>query len=585
MQQRDADDDLLEELLSFMEKVVRPKPDRIDHEELDYAPILTDKACLEGTHARGGVREVLWEQMQAMDGEGKKDYRGIPSQHAIRGGHSAVLSYAQMQVRRYPAPDLRRSNFPTLSSVRIRTKPRQPPLLRPITVPELGGKVRIATMHPAVLVYTARDMTSRLLPGIRHLLPLRDVMGNRPIRITSTGPRAKVYSADLSKATDYMPHKVAQAILLKMAEIMEIESHESAAIKVILGRQTVNDEQGTPLVTKGGVHMGLGLGWIALNIVNMFAAYKAGVPATSFAVCGDDLCGYWTQKNIQAYEHTVSSLGLVINKEKSFIGDAGVFCEQFVRVVSPQTAESMSYCRLAEATAAKRRTRSTRVPIRTLIDPLLKTTGPLRNLALRTVSRLQAKLPQHTLGRVAAGGIGNKSDAISALMALRKGHEKVRGKNALSANRIMKDVWERCTNDPSASDDLQTDSIQAAASAAIRRVQELSTDPEERKNTNEIPTDKQFFSACRAHRRAWGRKIKVRGLLPVFNETLTQSRVNSRDRYKIKRLLRLSHPPWREIERLSLRQRRSYITRTELRAVLETHDIPLPLHPSEVQDR
>jgi hypothetical protein len=74
--------------------------------------------------------------------------------------------------------------------------------------------------------------------------------------------------------------------------------------------------------------MGLGPGWVVLNVLNAFAAYKAGASPFSFNICGDDLVGYWSKDIADKYETNLELLGLQANKQKSFRGRNGVFCER-----------------------------------------------------------------------------------------------------------------------------------------------------------------------------------------------------------------------------------------------------------------
>ena len=76
--------------------------------------------------------------------------------------------------------------------------------------------------------------------------------------------------------------------------------------------------------------MGLGPTWILLSLCNIAAARMAGAYRYSFAVCGDDLVGYWPQSVIDKYIDIIGKFGMKVNQKKSFTGHHGVFCEQFV---------------------------------------------------------------------------------------------------------------------------------------------------------------------------------------------------------------------------------------------------------------
>lgn len=82
--------------------------------------------------------------------------------------------------------------------------------------------------------------------------------------------------------------------------------------------------------------MGLGPGWVVLNVLNAFAAYRAGASPRSLSICGDDLVGYWAPEICDRYEANLELLGLQANKDKSFRGKKGVFCERPVCIVGKQ---------------------------------------------------------------------------------------------------------------------------------------------------------------------------------------------------------------------------------------------------------
>jgi hypothetical protein len=98
--------------------------------------------------------------------------------------------------------------------------------------------------------------------------------------------------------------------------------------------------------------MGLGPTWIILSLVNSYAAWSAGAKRETYAVCGDDLVGYWSRPIATRYETCLEELGLVVNKTKSFFGKRGVFCERIVEQVNGK-AEAQDVGHLSAITAAK----------------------------------------------------------------------------------------------------------------------------------------------------------------------------------------------------------------------------------------
>lgn len=77
--------------------------------------------------------------------------------------------------------------------------------------------------------------------------------------------------------------------------------------------------------------MGLGPSWTVMSLLNNFAAIKAGIHPDRFRTCGDDLIALGTDEEFDRYEKYLADLTLQPNKEKSFRGYCGVFCERFVK--------------------------------------------------------------------------------------------------------------------------------------------------------------------------------------------------------------------------------------------------------------
>jgi hypothetical protein len=89
--------------------------------------------------------------------------------------------------------------------------------------------------------------------------------------------------------------------------------------------------EGKEIPTTRGIHMGQGPSWVILSLINVSVALSAGAPRGSFAVCGDDLVGFWDEPTIQRYTDTLEMLGMPVNRSKSFKGQRGVFCEMMMR--------------------------------------------------------------------------------------------------------------------------------------------------------------------------------------------------------------------------------------------------------------
>jgi len=222
-----------------------------------------------------------------------------------------------------------------------------PPPLKPLAIAELGGKVRVATIHSAEEVYFSRCVTARWLSQLRKVVTTRDILKGKDIRLHSV-EAGEIYSADLTAATDYIPHEVAQHVAACLCDKMQTPRNVRELILKTLGPHALPD--GTH--TTCGIHMGLGPTWVILSILNGFAAWNAGARKDSHAICGDDLVALWPERIRAKYASTMKDLGLVLNHSKSFYGTNGVFCERLVMPVTSSVATSQDVGHLSQSSAA-----------------------------------------------------------------------------------------------------------------------------------------------------------------------------------------------------------------------------------------
>jgi hypothetical protein len=123
---------------------------------------------------------------------------------------------------------------------------------------------------------------------------------------------------DVSKYFDRENDKVVALNAKELASYKLIE----ASVRQVAGKEVIS--------TSNGVHMGLGPSWILLCFINGYAAWDAGAPKESYAICGDDLIGAWPLYTKQKYGENLSACALVVNQSKSGYGIRGTFCEQLV---------------------------------------------------------------------------------------------------------------------------------------------------------------------------------------------------------------------------------------------------------------
>jgi len=230
------------------------------------------------------------------------------------------------------------------------------PPIEPCAITELGGKVRVVTLHSVEEVLIARNLTAHWLSQMRRVITTRDILTNSPITLEST-ENGDLFSADLTAATDYFPHEFTQHVAKRLVEKIGTPpgvTHE--IVQRIMGPHQLPDGR----ITVRGAHMGLGPTWVILCLLNGFAAWYAGAHKDDHRICGDDLIGLWTKSTAERYIHTMKRLGAVVNRSKSFHTEAGVFCERLVLRTGAGTARAYDVGHLAQADAARVKANRTR---------------------------------------------------------------------------------------------------------------------------------------------------------------------------------------------------------------------------------
>nr|WLK77409.1 RNA-dependent RNA polymerase [Suillus luteus narnavirus 1] len=223
--------------------------------------------------------------------------------------------------------------------------------VKPTIIEELGGKIRVASIHPSYLAHFSRNMAERLIPNLMSIPSMRNSITGK-VRLKATSRDAVLYSADLTAASDYIEHSLGRHILLSISRALKFDKvTEKAMLRCISSFEIT----GTNEVTRGGAHMGLGVTWTVLCLMNHYAATVASDAENSFAICGDDLVAYWTPHQIKIYESIMSELGLVLNTSKSYTGESGVFCEKLIskEVKNRKFASSIDIPKISELTSVK----------------------------------------------------------------------------------------------------------------------------------------------------------------------------------------------------------------------------------------
>jgi hypothetical protein len=365
--------------------------------------VLDCKGCLEATIEEGGVvtgiKQVV-EQFTDMIGMTPEDYAAM----------NPLTDYSIIEMA---------------ANTTIHPTP-----LEPVAISEIGNKTRVVTKHPAGELMLNRHITSTWTKILFQHTAVRKLRDDVVFHINPEKGRQTplLYSADLSQATDYIPHILAQRFARVWMEGYWPGHWMNELVLQSLGPHhllrsddppEVRDDHRfrTPLTTRG-IHMGLGSSWTILNLINIVAARLAGAPRGSFRVCGDDLIGFWQPETIQRYETLMDEFGLVVNKSKSFTSPyGGVFCERVVKPVYN------NYGKAAYAEVLPPRKLSTVHAARYVFGFRESLIGQLR--VLPRSHRLWRSFPAPRLPMEYSGGKGRKPTKKDIREALRRGKRTI----------------------------------------------------------------------------------------------------------------------------------------------------------------
>eukprot|EP01084_Bolivina_argentea_P062860 114902_1 len=198
-------------------------------------------------------------------------------------------------------------------------------------VSERADKVRTMTINHVARTIRCRTIHTILLDVLSKLEGCKEILLNESLdgQIRSKGDNV-LYSTDMSKATDHIYQQWGYLILttvFKQLKVHGMNAHQIA--RLICGPiQVRNDELKESITTNRGIMMGTSGSWFVLSVCN-YIAYK-WAEFQYAKLCGDDLIALCTRKQISSYEFALSEMGIKTNKEKSFVGCRGVFCERLV---------------------------------------------------------------------------------------------------------------------------------------------------------------------------------------------------------------------------------------------------------------
>jgi len=219
------------------------------------------------------------------------------------------------------------------------------------------GKIRCPTKHSSETVWVARTLNQSILPIVKTIGVTRDTLAGRKIRLKNTSGNIKnlyMFSADFTKSTDEIGIDTAKFIMRCYIKHLGLKPIMSDLVDYIFRPYYIRSINNKPITSanlpevKCGALMGLGPSWTVLCTLNAFCARHTN--KESYSVCGDDLAGLWSKREINRYKSEVRECGLVLNDTKSFISPShGVFCEKLMKRKGIRTAYSTGFIRIAQA--------------------------------------------------------------------------------------------------------------------------------------------------------------------------------------------------------------------------------------------
>nr|UHR49916.1 MAG: RNA-dependent RNA polymerase [Sanya scirpophaga incertulas narnavirus 1] len=293
----------------------------------------------------------------------------------------------------------------TDAAIRAASNARRLPVARAAAIPELGGKIRVVTACEAVEV-VAGDAARKAVWPLLENEPRIDLSGRRTIDDTAqrfvdevarsvVGARStEFYSADLTAATDLMPHTLIYALWDGVMEGLGVSPDDPlfksgrrllGPVRVSYPDLQEDPEVGPPVITsRRGCMMGLPLSWFVLNVYNLALADLAvcrtigthtRVGIAPVVVRGDDLAGALRKEEADAYERMVLGTEGKPNVGKSFRSqDAFILAERtfLCELAMPDKCPSP---RAPRGTASADPTISDRAPLAARIPSIRRALG------------------------------------------------------------------------------------------------------------------------------------------------------------------------------------------------------------------
>jgi hypothetical protein len=311
---------MLKEVYHFTKRLVKKAlrtQDDFDLKEPEFVASTVSTACLENGVADGGSYEYFRKL--------------VTTRHAGIGEHPSAweVRWAKIVKEDYADCLMQWTN----------EDGKIIPFGKVLHLPEAGNKIRTATVHNAAFVSILRTINQVLLRIAKSKPQIREPLKGRPVEALLKvlySPHHKVFSADLSKASDYIPFELAHSVVDAICDTLGYSDLWRRNLKIATGPFLLKDGD-LSFQTTRGLLMGLGVTWPILSIINSFCAEFRSRTINDYLIMGDDLLGIWSRKRIKTYKKNLRELRLKINLRKSIISDDfGVFTEQYISIKKPK---------------------------------------------------------------------------------------------------------------------------------------------------------------------------------------------------------------------------------------------------------
>jgi hypothetical protein len=246
-----------------------------------------------------------WELLEVPSADNKYSAEGIyrdPLFH-IRNNMAQNDVTMDLAIRQVPHPVL----GPDLGTSEV------------ISIPEMGFKWRIVTKSPVGVLFHSHIARKRLWPLLESTrstgIPLRE----EPLVfvVPNDGRPRRIYSADLSNATDTLSHE----------SIRRICAHYGVDPRLVLSHR-FRSPLGV-VEPDCGTFMGLPMSWVILSLSHLAVCLQVDPSGRSFFLKGDDLVALWTKEQWIIYCRLMTQAGYKVHPKKSLENERlGFFCEK-----------------------------------------------------------------------------------------------------------------------------------------------------------------------------------------------------------------------------------------------------------------